>query len=184
MLFKHSRPHLFQLFRSSAINRSRQAFSLLEILIGVTILSVAIIPLSEMFSSTGRQLDQNKKYSYAHLIAHSVLEQLQTKAAVEPLSEMVSYKNYHGVFDGSEYPLSPHFQNFGNSIKGINPKEFPVLANELTSYRFKVIFQTVAGLEQDSRIREVIVEVLWNHSRRSQPSKLILKTIISNYEIV
>jgi hypothetical protein len=137
-----------------------------------------------MFSSTGKQLDQNKKYSYAHLIAHSVLEQIQTRSAVEPVSEMPSYKNYHGLFANGEYPLSPHFQQFGDSANGIDPGEFPVLATELSNYRFKVTQQPVPGLEDDARIREVTVEVLWNYAGRKTDSRLSLKTIISNYETI
>lgn len=168
--------------RRKSGNAENQGFSLIEILIGITILAATIIPIAQMFSNTGKQLDQNKKYSYAHLIAHSILEQIQTRSAVESISEMPSYKNHHGLFANGEYPLSPHFQNFGNSTNGINPEEFPVLATELSSYRFKVTLQPVPGLENDARIRQVIVEVLWNYAGRRTDSRLILKTIISNYE--
>ncbi len=95
--------------------RSKRGFSLLEVLIGATVLAVGLLGVASMFPVAYLNVDSGGKLTGATALAQSFIEQLRTLAVIDPAN-----------FDAVIGPFLPAPANGFNDMSTANCQGDPV----------------------------------------------------------
>lgn len=179
-----ARLNSFKLIHRKSLSR-RKGLSLIEIMVALVILVGGLIPLWGLFSGNAKYQDISKKYTLAHFVAHRVLEKVVAESSLVPLEDIATHTNFLGFSPDSTYGLSPYFEIFDTSNKGID-ESFPNLKSELKHFRLKI---EMLKVEDSQNTKNARVEVRWHNpiqqtSTKSKTKSLVLQTIVGNIAVI
>ncbi|MCO4781068.1 MAG: type II secretion system protein [Candidatus Cloacimonetes bacterium] len=164
------------------VNSSRQkGLSLIEIMVALVILVGGLIPLWGLFSGNAKYQDLSKKYTLAHFVAHRVLEKVVADSSISALDDIPTHKKFLGFSPDSTYGLSPYFELFESSTKGIDDN-FPNLKGELKHFRLNI---ELLNVKDSNNTKNARVEVQWhNPLQQSKVKSLVLQTVVGNIAVI
>ena len=125
---------------------TRRGYSLIEVLLGITILTVAILSLVALFTSGLKLKTKMSQVTFATELARETLERTKSLG----FSALPAGTN---VFDGS-VPTAP-------LASGFPPSPYPSTTLEGRQYFVTVRVEDIPGR---ARLRSVLVEVSWGEN--------------------
>ena len=128
---------------------SKDGFSMIELLVGISILSIALVPIAGFFINNTRMVNDTEEKSQALDLAERVLEDLKGTAAMDNTSKTFTER------------LNDTADTWSNK--------------SLDGYEIDVIVQDYKG-EED--LQKLTVEVSWNLAE-SKPPSVKLETLLA-----
>ena len=139
---------------------SNDGFSMIELLVGVSILSIALVPIAGFFVNNTRMVDDTKEQSRALKLAEMVIEDLKGTAA----KAKKKGQDFTTQLEAAEDQWNQK-----------SPSDLQTELNLKDQYQIEVTIENSGG---ESELKEVTVEVFWNLNLAQSPS-VKLETLLA-----
>ncbi|MCK5686481.1 prepilin-type N-terminal cleavage/methylation domain-containing protein [bacterium] len=147
--------------------QNSKGFSLVEILIALSILTMVVVFFNKFIIGTKRGMEFTEKHLRAYLFADHLITSIQIKAESSSISE---FANLNTELSGDIPVLDPVTGNFEDKLCGaMNIMPFSTEASaDYKGFKYKIDFQnspvTVDGKDVIDFYRPITINVIWNES--------------------
>lgn len=151
----------------------KPGFSLLEIVIAISIAVTIFIPAMNMFSTAGQAVYKTRNFSFANSVARRISQHLM----VMPFEDIVEVP-----LDGialCDAPVGSFFGPFFNTtgsnagVKGITQADMPEFYNYLAQYNFRYSLSVSnVSFGDGDEIKSVGILITWNENNKNMMYRL------------
>ncbi|MCJ8347169.1 type II secretion system GspH family protein [bacterium] len=157
-----------------------RGLSLVEVVVAISIVSIAFLPIFSLFSNNTKRQYQLVNLTYATYIAKRIIEKSIQSVQSSGSFDSIETDSYFALLADSKYPLSKLFKDF--DVSGINQDSYPTLKRELKNYFFNLSLHDVKEMEKNPNIKRLEVSVFYENIYNEKKGKVILNILLSRYK--
>ena len=166
--------------KRSQIVLVKKGLSLVEVVVAISIVSIAFLPIFSLFSNNTKRQYQLVNLTYATYIAKRIIEKSIQSVQSSGSFDSIETDSYFALLEDSKYPLSKLFESF--DVNGINEDSYPTLKRELKNYFFSLSLNDVQEMEKNPNIKRLEVSVFYENIYNEKKGKVVLNILLSRYK--